>query len=80
MKIKLGDEVKLTFLDHTKTLDGTLGTPVECTVRGQVRHITKLYVSLVTWDVVGEEELEQTPNREGFAILRSCITKTKVFK
>jgi len=80
MKTKLGDVVNVVFRDHSCTLGGGLSEPITINAYGIVKRITEEYITLVTWEVEGEESLEVTPNREGCAILRSCIIKTRVLK
>lgn len=73
MKVKLGDYVSFTILDHVQASGHSIA-PLEVEVVGRVQGLYPEYVELLTWRTT---DLQYSNNNEGFAILRKTIKKVR---
>lgn len=73
-QVKVGNVVRVSFLDHSMGND--IVRPVECYVTGYVFHVDKKAIHICCWWT--EEGLDH--NAVSFAILRSAITNLKILE
>jgi hypothetical protein len=77
-KVKPGDEVRITFFDHS--LNSKSDNILECQARGRVFSVDQEKIVLDWWTT--EEAMERHPgeNLETTAFIKSAITKIELLE
>ena len=69
--MKLGDEVKVTFLDHCQGSEDL----IECEVFGKIIGQDKKKLTVCSWDIIGQDKATTKENRLIFTLIKSAIIK-----
>lgn len=78
--LKLGQEVKLTILDHCLVKGSVADGPMVFDVRGIVTDINKLHVCVAAWTDHFDPLKQDHANVESFTVLKKAIVGVKVMK
>jgi len=77
MKIKVGDEVRLTIVDHAMMSYPVEGLPV-FNVYGKILEENPEYLVIGHWTEVEDNKADE--NTEVYVIIRSAIKEVRVFE
>jgi hypothetical protein len=64
-------DCKIVFLDHVEDGD----KPLECVVWGKIIDVCRRFFTVVSWDIIADNEESVKINRKTFTILRSTIVE-----
>lgn len=76
MKVKKGDIVEVSFLDHVCTSNG-VGSPIRCRAIGEVLNQDKNALYIASWLTDQENDFD---NMDSHTILKTAIFKINVLK